>query len=74
LITSLLIIPAATAERLARSPEQMAVGASLLGMLAIMAGLWASLLLDTPAGPSVVVCSTLLFVLSWLAAGASTRR
>ena len=74
LITSLLIIPAATAERVARSPEQMAVGASLLGMLAVVGGLWASLILDTPAGPSVVVCSAALFVLTWLLAGAGGRR
>ncbi len=33
LITSLLIIPAAAAQRHARSPEQMAVGASLLGLV-----------------------------------------
>ena len=38
LITSLLIIPAATAQRHARTPEQMAVGASLLGLLAVGAG------------------------------------
>jgi zinc transport system permease protein len=38
LITSLLIIPAAAAQRHARSPEQMALGASLLGMLAVCAG------------------------------------
>ena len=39
LITSLLIIPAAAAQRHARSPEQMAVGASLLGLVAVCAGL-----------------------------------
>ena len=37
LITSLLIIPAAAAQRHARSPEHMALGASLLGMLAVWA-------------------------------------
>jgi zinc transport system permease protein len=30
LITAMLIIPAATAQRLARTPEQMAVGASII--------------------------------------------
>ncbi len=64
LITSLLIIPAATAQRLARSPEQMAFGASVLGMIAVSGGMAASLTWDTPTGPSVVVCSALLFVLS----------
>lgn len=63
LITSLLIIPAATARRFAHSPESMAVLASGLGCVAVGAGLWASLRWDTPAGPSVVVAATTLFVL-----------
>lgn len=64
LITSLLIIPAATARRFARSPEGMAVLASLIGCAAIGLGLWASLRWDTPAGPSVVVAATGLFGLA----------
>ena len=64
LITSLLIIPAATARRFARSPESMAVLASGLGCIAVAAGLWASLRWDTPAGPSVVVATAMLFALS----------
>lgn len=64
LITSLLIIPAATAQRHARSPEQTAVFASLFGMLAVCLGLSMSWYWDTPAGPSIVVCSAALFLLS----------
>lgn len=64
LITAMLIIPAATAQRLARTPEQMAIGASLCGMLAVLGGLELSWHQDTPASPSVVVCSTLLFLLT----------
>ena len=64
LITSLLIIPAATARRFARSPESMAILASLFGATAVGLGLWASLRWDTPAGPSVVVAAASLFVLS----------
>ena len=63
LITSLLIIPAAAARRFARSPEGMAILASLLGWAAVGLGLWASLRWDTPAGPSVVVAATSLFAL-----------
>jgi len=65
LITSLLIIPAATARRFAGSPEGLAALASLFGALAVGAGLWASLRWDTPAGPSVVVAASSLFVLSY---------
>lgn len=64
LVTALLIIPAAAARRLARSPEAMAAFASLVGCLAVGGGLAASLALDTPAGPSIVVVATLLFVVS----------
>lgn len=64
LITSLLIIPPATARRLAHSPEQMATFAALLGVAAIMLGLLTAFALDTPAGPTVVVMTTLFFGLS----------
>ncbi len=65
LITSLLIIPAAAAQRHARTPEQMACGASLLGLLAVCAGLALSWFQDTPAGPSIVVSAAALFLLSF---------
>jgi len=61
LITSLLIIPAAAARRLSSSPEQMAVLASLLGMIAVTGGLALSWFYDTPAGPSVVIIASALF-------------
>lgn len=64
LITSLLIIPAATARRLALNPETMAIAASLCGILAVIAGLFASLYYDTPSGPSIVVAALGLFVIS----------
>lgn len=63
LITSLLIIPAAAARRLSNTPEQMAVFASLLGMLAVLGGISASWFWDTPAGPSVVVAALVEFLL-----------
>ena len=61
LITSLLIIPAATARLFARSPEQMAIGASVAGCMAVLGGLAASWQWDTPTGPSIVVIAALLF-------------
>ncbi|WP_263263547.1 zinc ABC transporter permease subunit ZnuB [Pseudomonas sp. RIT-PI-S] len=65
LITSLLIIPAAAAQRHARSPEQMALGASVLGVASVCAGLAMSWFKDTPAGPSIVVCAAALFLCSY---------
>ncbi|ALB55347.1 zinc ABC transporter permease subunit ZnuB [Cronobacter universalis] len=64
IITSLLIIPAATARRFARTPEQMAGIAVVLGMVAVTGGLTFSAFYDTPAGPSVVLCAALLFIFS----------
>ncbi|MBK4113693.1 zinc ABC transporter permease subunit ZnuB [Cronobacter sakazakii] len=64
IITSLLIIPAATARRFARTPEQMAGIAVVLGMAAVTGGLTFSAFYDTPAGPSLVLCAALLFIFS----------
>ena len=69
LITSMLILPAAAARRFARSPEEMAILAAGLGVVAVGLGLAGSLRYDTPSGPSIVVAALLLFILS-LAGGA----
>jgi len=66
LITALLIIPAASARRLSTSPEQMAIGASIIGGIAVLIGLNGSLKFDTPAGPSIVVAAMLCFIISVL--------
>ncbi len=64
LIAAMLIIPAAAARGLARTPEFMAGLAVVIGALAAMAGLALSLWQDTPAGPSIVCMAALLFALA----------
>lgn len=64
LITSLLIIPAATARRLSATPEMMAVVAALLGASAVVGGLFGSRTWDTASGPSIVVMALLVFLVS----------
>ncbi len=64
LVTALLIIPAAAARCLARSPERMAVLASATGCLAVAWGLSGSLVFDAPSGPSIVVAALALFALA----------
>jgi zinc transport system permease protein len=64
LITALLIIPAATARRFAATPEIMAVLASILGVVAVIGGLYGSLYYDTPSGPSIVVAALIIFLIS----------
>lgn len=73
LVTSLLIIPAATARRFARSPEQMAILASIIGCFSVLGGLSGSYQWDTPAGPSIVIAACILFTLSMVAPGTSKQ-
>ncbi len=63
LIAAMLIIPAAAARGLARTPESMALYAAGFGALACLAGLRLSLWQDTPAGPSIVSAAAVIFAL-----------
>ena len=63
LISAMLIIPAAAARNLTRSPEGMAAAAVALGILATLAGLGVALRFDTPAGPSIIAAAALAFAL-----------
>lgn len=64
LISALLIIPAAAARGLARSPEGMALAATAVGAAASLLGLRLALWQDTPAGPSIIVAAAGAFVLA----------
>lgn len=65
LITALLIIPAAASRQVSRSPQGMAVGASLIGGCAVISGLAMSWYLDTPAGPGIVLVASFVFFVLW---------
>ena len=73
LIAALLIIPAAAARALSRTPESMALLAGLIGAAASLTGLALSLWQDTPAGPSIVAAAAVLFIAA-LALGRALRR
>jgi zinc transport system permease protein len=64
LIAAMLIIPAATARGLTRSPETMAALAAVIGAGSTLGGLGMSLQLDTPAGPSIITIAALAFTAS----------
>ncbi len=66
LVTSMLIIPAASARQIAKSPESMVVISVIIAILSLVIGILISFKLDTPSGPSVVVSSSIIFVLSLL--------
>jgi zinc transport system permease protein len=74
LIVSLLVIPAAAARHLARSPEQMAALAALIGALAVVMGIGGSFRWDTPAGPAIVLATAALFLLAMALSPALRRR
>lgn len=61
LVAAMLVIPAAAARPFARTPEQMAAGASVIGCLAVVGGLAGSAVLDLPSGPAIVVAAAILF-------------
>ncbi len=64
LITAMLIIPAATARRLVNSPEGMVTVATLIGIFSVVVGIYLSVQMDLPSGPSIVVVSSILFFIS----------
>lgn len=61
LITALLIIPAAAARGVSRTPEQMALLAAGVGVVSVSGGLGASLTWDLPTGPAIVATAALIF-------------
>ena len=70
LIAALLVIPAAAARNIARSPEQMAGIASLIGAASVLLGLIFSFWADSPAGPTIVTVSAVCYALGLLSARA----
>ena len=66
LVTALLVVPAATARRLAGGPEAMAALAALVAALAVGFGLAASVWIDVPPGPGIVLAAVALFGASLL--------
>ena len=62
LIAAMLIIPAAAARTLSRTPEAMAVIAAAIGAASAVLGLRGAYIFDTPAGPTVVCVAALSFV------------
>ena len=64
LIAAMLIIPAAAARQLARTPEAMvAITAVVVGYISVIAGLNAAFHFDTPTAPTILCVSLIAFIL-----------
>ena len=74
LIAAMLIIPAAAARPLSRTPEGMAVIAGVIGTLSAVVGLRAAYVFDTPAGPSIVCVAAMTFLVSSVLKGVRSAR
>ena len=73
LITAMLIIPAAAARPISRTPEWMAVIAVTVAVLSVVAGLSGSFYWDMPTGPSIVTAATALFAVASLLSLSRTK-
>jgi len=64
LMAAIIIIPAAAARNISRTPVQMLLFSVMFGILSILIGIGGSYWFDSPSGPSIVLASTLLFLTS----------
>lgn len=64
LIAAMLIVPSTTARNISTSPVQMLVFSVIIGVISIAAGVMVSYMIDSPSGPSIVLSSLILYILS----------
>lgn len=63
LITAMLIIPAASALCISRSPLQMIVYAIIIGCVSVIGGIIMALIFNSPTGPAIILTSFVCLVL-----------
>lgn len=73
LIAAAVVIPAATARMVTRSIGSMLLLATALGVMASIAGLYASFHLDVPSGPAIVLVGAAVFAVVFLVTALLTR-
>ena len=64
LITGMLILPAAIARNISSNPKSMVIFSVIAGLMSVLIGLFSSLEINTPSGPSIITAGLILFVLS----------
>jgi zinc transport system permease protein len=73
LVSALMVIPVATAQRVSRGFTATMVGAMVLGVVASAAGLWTSWQVDSAPGATIVLVAIAMFVLVTAGSGALAR-
>jgi ABC-type Mn2+/Zn2+ transport system permease subunit len=68
LVLAMLVTPAAAARLLARSVDGMMAGAVAIGLLSVLAGLYASYYWNLTSGPAIVLAQTAVFAVVFFAA------
>ena len=63
LITGMLILPAAIARNMSSNPKTMVIYSMIAGLLSVLIGLFSSLEINTPSGPSIITSGLILFIL-----------
>ena len=66
LITGLLILPASASRNLSSTPIQMAIIASIVGLISVVLGLFSSITWNTATGPTILSVALGIFVLTLL--------
>jgi len=67
LISALLILPAVTSTQISGSFKQTVILSPLFGLLSVILGLCASIILDTASGATIVLVGLILFLISLFA-------
>ena len=66
LITGLLIIPASISRNLSTTPIQMAIIASIVGIMSVILGLYSSIIWNTSTGPTILSVALIIFLITLL--------
>lgn len=66
LVTALLIVPAATAQNVARTLRGMVAWSVAVSLLSLLVGLLVSFSANLPSGPTIVLAAAVFFILSLL--------
>ncbi|MHB9019845.1 MAG: metal ABC transporter permease [Minisyncoccota bacterium] len=65
LVSSLLILPAVTALQLKRSFKNTIIISAIFSVFSVIAGIILSIILNIPAGASIVLCNLLVFIVAF---------